>query len=122
MYIHLNYYLLTKNLFLMEINPVAITEEQYNGSMYGVSSNGDLWLLFSSQEDDHMDECVWLGNDPDALDNLFSEVSAHDCDSTEITVDGEDLPTTVCDMSIRRVQLDIDALRNGHVIWYSAAE
>lgn len=106
----------------MEINPVAITEEQYNGSIYGVSSNGDLWLLFSSQEDDHMDECVWLGNDPDAWDNLLNEVGADSCDSTEITVEDEDLPTIVCDMDIRSIQLDIDALRNGHVIWYSAAE
>ena len=106
----------------METNPTSITEGQYNGSMYGASSNGDIWLLYSSQENDEMDECIWLGNDPDAWDNLLNEVGAENCDTTDITVEDEDIPTLVCDMSIRTAQLDLDSLRNGYVIWYSAAE
>jgi len=104
----------------METTPLDLIEDQYNAAMYGVSENGDMWLLYSTFTNDDMDACHWLGNDPDAWDNLLNEVSAESCESTVVSVDGEDLNTIACRVGDRTIQLDLDGLRNGRVIWWSA--
>jgi len=104
----------------METKPTDLTDEQYNEAWYGVSDNGDTWLLYSSQTDDQRDESILLGNDPNAWRNLMMEVGEDKISSAEVFFDGEVIPALVCDMSIRAIQLDLDSLRNGYVVWYSA--
>jgi hypothetical protein len=104
----------------METKPTDLTDEQYNGAWYGVSDNGDTWLLYSSNGHDYRDECILLGHDPEAWKNLMIEIGEDNLCSADAFFEGEVIPVLVCDMSIRATQLDLDALRNGEVIWYAA--
>ncbi len=107
----------------METTPTDITEEHYFNSMYAVTSDGNTWMLYSLYYTDDLDSIVWLGYDEDAW-NYTMDIGGDECQETTIDVTDEDgnvetKDAVMCPMSLRPIQLDLDALRNGQVIWFS---
>lgn len=108
----------------METKPTDLNEDQYFGSMFAVTTEGDIWMLYTAESDDEYDACVWLGNDENEWENSLQTIGADDCETSVITVYDEDdndyeVEALLYPMEYRSVQLDLDALRNGHVIWFS---